>query len=325
MRDILLIGAGQLGSRHLQGLMKCRLPVRVEVVEPDEQNSITALERARQIEGSGNIEGVTFKKSIDEISIREPELIIVATNADVRAEVITKLTGKVKISNLILEKVVYQSIEVFEKQLSLLGTDAVKTWVNCPRRIYPFYRTLKNELPGGEKISLTVSGSSWGLGCNSLHFIDLFCFLTGNSDCRPGYTLLDPEILESKRKGFVEFTGRMGFSNSSGQLHLASYDFPGIPVLIEVACAGRRWIIDEIQGNVVYFSEIKNVKPEISNTRFPFQSDLTNLLTEEILTTGNCGLTGLKESYYQHSLLLPLLNDHLFAIRGVRPENCPIT
>ena len=47
MYNILLIGAGQLGSRHLQGLMKCPLPARIEVIEPSEKNRNTAIERVQ--------------------------------------------------------------------------------------------------------------------------------------------------------------------------------------------------------------------------------------------------------------------------------------
>ena len=212
MHNILLIGAGQLGSRHLQGLMKCNLPVRIEVVEPDERNRNTAAERAKQIEGSGNVTELSFRNSIDEIMFSEADLAIIATNSDVRADVIVKLTTKVNVRHLILEKVVYQSLEIFDQQICLIEALGIKTWVNYPRRIYPFYRNLKNELPADEKVSLTISGSNWGLGCNSLHFIDLFSFLTGKSECKTDYALLDPEILQSKRPGFVEFSGRMGFS-----------------------------------------------------------------------------------------------------------------
>lgn len=325
MYNILLIGAGQLGSRHLQGLLKCRLPVKIEVIEPSEKNRNTAIERAEQAKVSGNKTELIFSKSLDEISGREADLVIIATNSDVRAEIVTELTGRVKFRYLILEKVVYQSLEVFKQQISLLEKSNIKTWVNYPRRIYPFYSDLKKELSGCGKISLTVSGSNWGLGCNSLHFIDLLCFLTGSTEYKTDYVLLDPEILQSKRPGFVEFTGRLGFSNQGGSLQLVSYNHSEIPVLIEATTAKGRWLITEAQNNVVIYRQEDSYKPELRPQKFPFQSELTGIVAEDIFTTGECGLASLRESYAQHSLLLPVFNNHLFAIRGVKNDNCPIT
>ncbi len=325
MYNILLIGAGQLGSRHLQGLMKCPLPARIEVIEPSEKNRNTAIERVRQTKFPDNKAELKFCKSLDEVSCRKADLVIIATNSDVRAEIVTELTGMVKVRYLILEKVVYQSMEVFNQQVLLLEKRNIKTWVNYPRRIYPFYIDLKRELSGSEKISLTVSGSNWGLGCNSLHFIDLLGFLTDCTEYKTDYVLLDPEILQSKRQGFVEFTGSMGFSSPGGSLHLVSYNHSEIPVLVEVTTAKGRWMITEGRNNVVLYRQEDGYKPEIRQKVFPFQSDITGAVAEEIITTGDCGLTSLKESFAQHSLLLPVFNNHLFAIRGVKTDNCPIT
>jgi hypothetical protein len=220
---------------------------------------------------------------------------------------------------------VYQSLEVFNQQISLLENRNIRTWVNYPRRIYPFYTDLKKGLSGSGKISITVTGSNWGLGCNSLHFIDLLCFLTGSTDYKTDYVLLDPEILPSKRPGFVEFTGIMGFSGPEASLHLVSYNHSEIPVLIEVTTAKGRWLITEAQGKVVQYRHEDGYQPEIRLQKFPFQSELTGAVAEEILTTGDCGLASLRESFTQHSLLLPVFNNHLFAIRGAKNENCPIT
>ena len=120
MYNILLIGAGQLGSRHLQGLMKCRLPVRIEVIEPSEKNRNTAIERAGRRKVQAIKPNLIFRKSLDEVSCREADLVIIATNSDVRAEIVTELTDRVKVRYLILEKVVYQSLVVFNQQISLL-------------------------------------------------------------------------------------------------------------------------------------------------------------------------------------------------------------
>ena len=52
MNRIVLIGAGQLGSRHLQGLAKCKLPISIEVVEKSNSAINTAKERFEEIKNT---------------------------------------------------------------------------------------------------------------------------------------------------------------------------------------------------------------------------------------------------------------------------------
>ncbi len=49
MYKIALIGAGQLGSRHLQALAKINLEISIEVVEPNTQASEVAKQRFNEI------------------------------------------------------------------------------------------------------------------------------------------------------------------------------------------------------------------------------------------------------------------------------------
>ena len=52
MYNIAIIGAGQLGSRHLQGLKLAQLPMRIEIVDSSEKSLETARERYDQIEAN---------------------------------------------------------------------------------------------------------------------------------------------------------------------------------------------------------------------------------------------------------------------------------
>lgn len=49
MYNIIIIGAGQLGSRHLQGVLKSTYALNVTVVDPSEESLNTARERAEKI------------------------------------------------------------------------------------------------------------------------------------------------------------------------------------------------------------------------------------------------------------------------------------
>ena len=132
---IAIVGAGQLGSRHLQGLARLDRDIVVDVMDPD--TAALALAKQRFDEMSPNL----HKQSVRYISTQKDfesdlDLAIIATNADVRPHVIKSLLTNVYVRYLILEKVVFQSVRDFETVIQILDEKRIKAWVNCPRRIF---------------------------------------------------------------------------------------------------------------------------------------------------------------------------------------------
>jgi predicted dehydrogenase len=322
--NIIVAGAGQIGSRHLQSLAALKIPLHLCVIEPSPQSRATAAERLAQVMPAGSNISVSYCETPAQMTITEADVAIVATNADVRPAIVKEITSRAKIRFIILEKVVYQSLGIFREQMAWLEEKGVKVWVNCPRRMYPFYRDLKESLSAEGEINIMVSGTGWGLGCNALHFIDLFAFLTGVPECSVNYSAFGDRLLESKRAGYTEFTGHTAFSNSRGWLHLSSSAEGALPVQIEIASQSGRIIINESARRVITIP-IRTSEPVITSNHFPMQSELTSRVVMDLLDSGSCDLTPLSESYKHHSVLLPLLNDHIARVRGSHTDICPVT
>ena len=192
----------------------------------------------------------------------------------------------------------------------------MSSWVNCTRRSWEFYNDLKALLPSSSPINMVVSGKQWGLGCNSIHLLDLLAYLSGTSnDIRIDTSQLDKKILASKRSGYVEFTGTL-----NGKLGNNSFKF--ISTMDDSESQIRIYndvfncIISE--NPPVGHAEIKikdknNIYNEL-NIQFnvPYQSRLTNHVVENILNTGTCSLTQYEESMRLH---LPLITAFLDKIR----------
>ena len=123
------------------------------------------------------IHNVSFFKSINSLKY-DIDVAIISTNADIRRKVVENLLEKVDVKYLILEKVAFQSIQDFEIVIKLLDKKNTKGWVNCTRRIYPFFRNLRQKTIQEKKITMDVRGSNWGLASNAIHMVDLFSFLT---------------------------------------------------------------------------------------------------------------------------------------------------
>jgi hypothetical protein len=200
----------------------------------------------------------------------------------------------------------------------------VKTWVNCPRREYKYYMDLKRSLPDDSNISIQVSGGNWGLGCNAVHYLDLFAYLTSDNNIKLEYDSLDRKILQSRRSGFSEFTGQIGFSNSRGRLSLISNAFSVAPLTVEITASDSKYIVAESKNTVIKITPGTPV-PESKEVRFPFQSELTGEIASEILVSGNCSLPVMNESAVIHSAVFPPFNNLIEEITGSKPELCPIT
>lgn len=323
--NIIVAGAGQIGSRHLQALARSERPLRVEVVEPSAAARAVATERIAQVLTPGSRMEFIFRESVAALTATGAALAIVATTAAERPAVVSSLLARVNIRNMILEKVAYQSVAIFEQQIELLAKKGVSAWVNCPRRVYPFYAGLRDEIAGRRPVDISVSGSGWGLACNTIHYIDLLSFLTGIAACRADCFDADSVIRESRRPGFVEFTGRACFSNGGGRLTVSSYSMEGLPLCIDIASPGRRRLVFEQTHRVIDMNSANGFEPSSLSIRFPYQSELTHLIAAEIIDSGTCGLTPLYESYGHHALLLPLFSNHLASIQGFHTDICPVT
>ncbi len=322
MKTIAIIGAGQLGSRHLQGLAKSDLEISIEVVEPFETSRNTAKERFEEIPANEKIKNIDFYANISQLS-DELDLVIIATNADVRFNVVNELLENKKVKNLVLEKVLFQKIEEYTKIENLLAD--TKCWVNHPRRMFPFYKDLKEKLSSSTNVDFSVSGGDWGLGCNGLHFLDCFSYLTGIKDIELNSTYLDKELYETKRKGFNEVNGMIIGKLNNHSFTLNCFANNPSPVQFTITSDQLNISIDESNGWYRVSKKENNWNQEIKEEKIVyFQSELTNILLNDIFDN-NCTLPTYNEAMKLHVNYLSLLIEHINSFSKIKYDFCPIT
>jgi len=324
--NILLIGAGQLGSRHLQALSLIDREAAVDVVDPNLSSLETAKKRFLEVSKGTKIREVNYYSSLNDI----PDTIdaaIVASNSNVRRKIIEDLLAAKNVRALILEKFLFQREEDFSAVHSLLTKKNVSAWVNCPRRMWPLYQNIKRELQGEKPIEFMVTGTSWALGSNAVHMIDLFSFLCNSTDYQISFTDLDKTITQSKRSGYIEFTGRLSgeFSNHV-RFSIASYNGSGINLVIHLRSEKTDFIIKESEGKILTGKGNEGWKWKEEQFTVLFQSQLTHHAVENIIDTGSCDLTPYEESQKLHLPLLRTFMDHMqFSKPGELITSCPIT
>jgi len=325
MDNILIIGAGALGSRHLQGVLKVDRVLNVYCVDPSIESLKIAEERAKEISSLSRIE---FFQSLDELPYNEFEVVIIATNSHVRERIIFQLFSKNNVKHLILEKVLFQDIEAYERVSNILKTTNTKVWVNHPRRMVSYYKDLQKLITeSNEKIIFNVVGGNWGLGCNGLHFIDLLTYITNDKVSSIEEDWLDNVIQSSKREGFIEFTGTIkGITEKGHVFTITSFDGEASPVTITIGSSSNRWIIEE--GNnakVIFFSKKNSFERLENNFIIDFQSNFTTTLITSLLKDASCNLPTYDEAAATHLFFIKNLLKKYTEITNTDTKLCPIT
>jgi len=95
-----------------------------------------------------------------------------------------------------------------------------RTFVNCSRNSWPGYGKIREFIRENRKrtgFHLEVTGNLWGLGCNTVHFLDLFRFFTDAKEIRSVGAQLSTSPQGNKRGShFEEFIGTASFKNDLG-------------------------------------------------------------------------------------------------------------
>lgn len=324
MFKVAIIGAGELGSRHLQGLVKSSLLLSIEILDNNKNSLEKAKKRAEEMHYNRNIISLKYITKIEQISC-EIDLCIIATTANVRLEVLKNLISNIKVKNLILEKILFQKLSDFEAASDLLSKNKINTWVNCPRRLFPVYKDIKKLIRPNEKLTFTVIGGDWGLACNSIHFIDLLCFLNSNEEFefQPSPFM---EIVESKRKDYLELVGTLvGYQSNGSDIVLHSRKDNSTGLKIQILSKSYFWEVDEIKGEAYISSNNYSLDKEYSNFSIPYQSELTHLVCEDILLNGRSSLPSWETSVVLHKHLLTKLLEVFRNKIDASLDYCPIT
>lgn len=318
---ICVVGAGQLGSRHLQALAKLAMPARITVVDPSRDSLSISKSRVEEIPGHEK-HAIAYQSAIGKLGA--VDLAIIATSANVRRSIVEDLLQENEVASLVLEKVLFQSAKDCVEVGRLLEEKGIQAWVNAPRRMWPFYRQLEEELSGDCILSIKQGAGNWGMACNTYHYLDIFSLLVGSSSMNLSANLLDRKLIESKRPGFKEIAGTLcGKFDCGTVFFISDYQDSAVPPTITIETNKRVFIIDEINQSI--FPITGQPLPEKLVPVPKYQSGLTNLLAEEILTSGKCLLTPYAEASSLHQEMLKAFAT-VFAPKERQEEAiCPIT
>ena len=308
MYHIAIIGAGQLGSRHLQGIKLAASPLSITVMDNNDEALKVAKDRYDVVTPIGE-KSISYVTRIEDLP-SQLDLVIIATGSKPRASIIKSLLAHSTVRYLVLEKVLFPVLAEYQEIAEVLNAKQVKCWINCPRRMYGLYIQLKEIIDSETPMKMVYANENWGLCCNAIHMIDIFMYFTGEKEYAIDISKLNDKIEDSKRDGYIEMTGTILVKTAHGhKLSLTS----------ENNYSGLKNMTIQNGNNLIEIEESKGVW-SINSVRhqykMAFQSQLTGLLADEILITGGCLLTPFDLSVSYHKPFIEALLEKYNELKG---------
>jgi predicted dehydrogenase len=314
MFKIKIIGAGQLGSRHLQALKAVKQPLDIQVVDPSAASLQVAKERY-EVVSSEQAHQISFSTSFDRTDATD--VAIVATNSDVRRKALVSLFDASRTKLLVIEKLLFNQSADYAVVGSKLAETGAKAWVNCPMRVMPVYEQIRASI-GVAPIYYRVTGSQFGLVTNAIHYIDHVAHLCGCTEFELDTSGLDRNPIPSKRQGFLELNGTLVARFADGsRCEITCYPTGTAPVVVEIFNEKNRYVVRESEGKLWHAGESSKWAWLEQAAPIPYQSQITTEVVESLLGKGDCGLTPYATSVRIH---LQLLDPLLELVRSQAPE-----
>jgi hypothetical protein len=314
--NVLLVGAGQLGSRYLQGLSQVKYHLNIYVVDP--KLNALALARSRFFEINQNAQNhyILFESNLNSIP-PNIDLAIISTTAVVRLPLVKNIAeNEISVAYWVLEKILTQSTEDLDQLISALQESSA-AWVNTPRRMMPWYQNIRNSLPEAKPCQAFLELP--GLACNSVHFLDLIAWLTTEKLVSVDTSELGSCWIKSKRSGFFEITGLLKAKFSGGSELILKSSNDEEPSILSITTSEGEWLVDEVKG--------KALGPCGTTIlgRCEYQSEITERLVDSILKTKNCELPSLEESSQIHRMMLNAFLENWNCVNRCNDTSVPIT
>ncbi len=325
--SVLIVGCGDIGSRHLQAVASLPQVQEIEVVDPRPEG--LALGRRRISEVADRALGTSYRwlSSLDEAK-RDGDLCIVATQAEGRGRLVQEIAAKAGYRRFLVEKLVSQSLQEYQDLLAFVEEKGLSVWVNCKSRAHPSHKRVKASLNPGEPIVFSTVGGNHGLANNGIHIVDLFSFYDDATRIESGGAHIDPILHPSKRRGPVyDLSGTLcGHTAKGSQFTLTFAPGHDGPAHYSVCSPRYRAIIDDMVK--CYWESDRETGWLWRQVHFEANlmiSNMTRAFAADILASGRCELPTLKDCLPAHRFILEELQPHFARLLGVELDRCPVT
>lgn len=318
---VLIIGAGRMGIRHLEGVLNSKKCDKVVLLDINP----VALDAVRQ-------------KYIDEprlvvklASDFQPEpldVCIIASTAKNRKPLVNMAVA-CGCKYLLVEKPLGQSLSEVEELIEYAKKLPLRMVVNLNMRMYEPVKKLKQDmvtLPQmqGDK-TITINTGTLGIGCNGIHLLDKIFFLLDADDARIVNAEIDERLIPSGRgANFCDFggwavikfyrkekfVGKLFISMAADSSVFGGWEIvtPQARIVIDEIAGRRRTILRKIDSILPIYRYAADYEEQpVENYEAPFLGDLTTQWIDGLENGVNL-LPDVAESLKAHKLMFEWLS-----------------
>lgn len=295
LTKILIIGTGQLGSRHLQGILSKLTRIKIYLFDTKKESINIALNRASEVSYDQNSVEIVVLKSMIEIP-KHLDFCIIATTVQPRFKIFESLISNHSIDYYILEKLLFAD-ELDYLSFNKLSNKSTNIYVNCPRRMFKDYKNLKSIIKNEEITSISVDGYDWNLASNAVHFLDLINFFTDTEIALDFGFRKDLLLIEGKREGAKELIGKIQGKSGSVSFEIISSKIKKDLIIHFNLKNNQSIVLNETKGVIAYdlihFSSIMKFN-------LPYQSELSGSMIKQLMMEKTCDLPNLRSVFKMH-------------------------
>ena len=313
MLNVLLIGAGRMGLRHLRGIAK-------------EADEISVVFHRRNIDDEVHqvLNDCDFKGKLNVVSSIEMatsigggfDAAILSETAEKRAIRFEEVIA-LGIPHILIEKPMEQSRKNILKMQAL--ANKAKSDIRCNNvfRELPIFNDFRNS---NATVQMTVNSGAIGLGCVGVHWIDLALYLSGSGSGQLVFGKLDRTPIASGRGDqFQDFGGYGLFEfDDESTLYLSVGAESSASVVCVISQGHQQLVIDYLDGVSLHQREANTAHPNYlygqgyvtrqdSNFFNIDASAQTCLWLQHVKGARKSKLPSLNEAVTGHELLFDLL------------------
>lgn len=325
--DILIVGCGELGSRHLQAVASLPQVNRIEVLDPRPESLQLGRDRLKEISDTNPTAEVSWITTLEDAA-KNGGLCIIATQAKGRCELLRSVADTLGYKSFLLEKIADQSLAAIEETVGFCESNGISAWVNCQTRTVPTYQRLKEKLGSSEPIFFNAMGGMQFLATNGIHAADLFAYFDGSSSIDDTNTTIDPILHPSKRSAEqYDLTGTLSGSTSRGSSITISYAQGNLPWgHFSVASGNYRCVVDHMQRWMMETNSESDYKwQQVPFEGSLFVSETSKKIAADILSSSSCELPTLEESLVSHRFILNGLLPSFSKLLNKPLDVCPVS
>jgi hypothetical protein len=316
MQSAYVSALGQMGRRHLKGLVRAGFSVYASDLNP----SALDLARLDLAEAGLPLERLIWGDTL-------PPTVNVAIFSETttnRLDNFRRFLATSKADRLLLEKPLSADPSELLSFVDLARKHDVsdRTEVNFIRRTWMHVQKLANMCASEREFSVTLNGGAIGLGCMGIHYLDTFLCLSENEMPTVRWVHLSPEAVKSGRGNqFEDFGGEFVLEGPRGRL-LASLT-AGSSANVVMSVRGEHFMAQVDYGEMHWKVSRRRITSAMPLYRYGADYETIEQGSLEIPTmdsvTETWALGGVQLPTLECALAPHYLLDNLLQAGGVRP------